>query len=453
MNARWSEEAERWVLGAILVDPGCLARLRAVLSPRDFYSSAHAEVYEAFCAAWDEHKALDMPLVHGELKARGKLRAVGGLQYLGGLTDEVTHTASVDANAKLVADHARCRRIHAAAAEAAAKACEASLSADAIAEHALRLITQAATTTRSTTRSTMEAAMAVWDRLATPPDQRKGLRTGLKALDTALGGLLPGQLVIAAARPGMGKSALSAQIALHVAKGGDTVGYWTLEMSAEEVVERLVRADAAVSVSQQTLSRVELDRVTGALQRISGLPIAWDDQAGLTASEICNRARALHARTPLSLVVVDHLALVEDPPGWKQGKVLAVGHATAQFKRLAKDLGIPVLVLHQLNRAVEGRTEKRPALSDLRDSGSVEQDADKVLLIYREAYYNAKMKGYAEEVEVIVAKQRNGATGTVKLRFVPSLTTFENIELDRHEAAVQAQSDDFESTYEYEAAE
>lgn len=430
MNARWNEHAERWVLGAVMMDPGCLARVRTSLNPDDFYSSAHAEIYRALCAAWDEHKAVDIPLVHAQLKAVGKLHAAGGVQYLGGLTDEVVHTASVERHAKVVLDHARCRRVRAAGAEVAAKALDPEMSADAVVEHALRTITKAAETKNTYIQTSLDVAMELGEELNGSPDQDSKVSFGLNVFKRADLDMESGELVIVAARPGMGKSALAAQAAMNVALTCGPVGYWSLEMKTKNILKRLVRIHSGVSTHMKHFSQFERQRFMASLQTLSALNIFWDQTAGLTAAEICNRARAVHARNPLKLVVIDHLAIVSDPPGYKQGKVLAVGEATRAFRALGKELGFPVLLLHQLNRNVEGRTDKRPTLSDLRDSGSVEQDADKVVMLYRDAYYNQKMKSQLEEVEAIVVKHREGSVGTLKLNFVPNLTKFVDAEED-----------------------
>ena len=407
-----SIEAEQSVLGAILLDHEALDALEGLLpTPEAFYLEAHRRIYKAMQALHARRLPVDLVTLSEELRARGDLEAVGGLTYLVSLQESVPTALYAEHYARIVA-----KRL----------AYEEEGSVDEILDQAGRKVLELALTGREEEgrplRELVHETFEHIEALLQNKGETAGVRTGFKELDGLIGTLAPGSLNIIAARPAMGKTAFALTIAQHAAlREGVPVAIYSLEMPAGQLVLRMLCSKARIDmnrVRQGNLTDRDFTRLVDAASRLSEAPIFIDDSPDLTLMELRARARRLRAREKVGLVVVDYLQLISSPPSKngenRQQEIAAISRG---LKGLARELSVPVLALSQLSRAVESRPNKRPMLSDLRESGSLEQDADLVMFIYRDEYYHPHSEK-AGIAEIIVGKQRNGPTGTVELQHV-----------------------------------
>jgi replicative DNA helicase len=461
-------EAEQALLGALLFDNAAYERVSDNLQSRHFYEPFHARLWEVI----EEHvrKGLlaDPTILMERFKRDPAFEELGGLRYLADLVDRAPPAANASDYARVIYDLAIRRDLIRIGGEIAKVASEGGdpeplPARDQIEKAEQQLFVLAETGTSSTGFVTFGDALAGAVRMAAEAFERDGgmagTSTGLRDLDQKLGGLHPSDLLILAGRPSMGKTALATNIAFNIARNyawspqpdgsrkterGGVVAFYSLEMSAEQLAMRLL-ADAS-GVSSDRLRKGEIDasefgRVRDAAMEIQESPLYIDDTGGLSISKLTARARRLKRQVGLDLIVVDYLQLVtasESKQG--QGRVQEVSEITMGLKALAKELSVPVIALSQLSRQVESREDKRPQLSDLRESGSIEQDADCVMFVYRESYYKGRAEpregtpehlAWQEEMdlirhqaEVIIGKQRHGPIGTVKLSFDENTTRF-----------------------------
>ncbi len=434
-------EAEQCVLGSMLLDREGIPDLLEAVGAEDFHDPRHARVFEAVLVLYDRSDAIDFVTVGDELSRRGLLEGVGGREYLIQLSRIVPTTAHATAHARVVRRCATVRRLREAAGEILRSIEEPYDSVEGLLDRAeARIFDLATKGTAGGALPIREVLREVMGRILEERTRGRlitGIPTGFYELDERTAGLHPGELFILAARPSMGKTALALNIAQNVAgKGGKAVALFTLEMSRDHVANRLICSSADVDahrLRRGVLSEGEYARLGDADASLSDLPLYIDDAAELTPLALRARARRLHRREPLGLVVVDYLQLMR--VGGIENRQQEVSLISRSLKALARELSVPVLALSQLNRAAEDRDDKRPRLADLRESGSLEQDADVVGLLYREDYYRGKGTGRPEReessdsantAELHIAKQRNGPTGTVKLRFSPTFVRFEN---------------------------
>jgi replicative DNA helicase len=427
-------EAERTVLGAVLVDNGAFNSAAEMLTRDDFYREAHRRIFEAMAALAERSQPIDLVTLKDELNRHSALEAVGGAAYLASLLDGVPRITNVEPWSRIIKEKAVLRNlIHAG--NRIVQSCyeaeeEAAILLDraekAVFDIAERRIRQGFVGLKEIVKESFRTI----DQLSQSRELVTGLPTGFVDLDEKTSGLQRGDLIIVAARPAMGKTSLCLNIAQNAShKTGETVGIFSLEMSKEQLVLRMLCADARVDAHRLrtgTLQEKDWARLAKAYADLSASKIFIDDSAMLTPLEIRAKARRLKAEHGLGLIVLDYLQLVTGSSRVenRQQEIAAVSRS---LKGLAKELQVPVLALSQLSRAPEARTEKRPQLSDLRESGAIEQDADIVMFIYREEEYKPteENRGLAE---VIIGKQRNGPTGTVKLAFIREHTRFENLE-------------------------
>lgn len=424
MVERSNHAAERAVLAACLLDPDALALVAPRLRPADFHDPAHGTVFEAMLAL-DHSGAVDVVTLAEELRRRERFQAVGGYEFLTSLSDSLPVVAHVERHAALIADASRVRAIRHAAREVVAKAEDGKATA-------LELATFAAERVHAATQDTvaadggpvrleklLESGFARIEARAGKPTT--GLETGLRGWDRLTGGLHPGQLVIVAARPGVGKSALVFNVARHAATKG-TVLVFSLEMTREEFNDRLLCCEARVSQTHMRdgkLTSDEMGRLTVAASGMWQLPLWVDDRAGQTFPAIRAKAMATKRRNGLALIIVDYLQLVRNPGS--EDRRLEVEAVARGLKELAKELKCPVLACAQLNRSVEGRgADAKPRLSDLRESGELEQAADVVAFLCRDMTPGSS----APEAELVIAKQRNGPCDSVPLRFERTFCEF-----------------------------
>jgi replicative DNA helicase len=433
-------EAEESLLSAILGDNTVLIEVVEILEPGDFYRSAHQKIYGAMCALFDRGDPIDTVTVKNRLKESGHLELVGGAASLARLWD-VPPAVDAAHYAQIIHDKAVLRRLIEKSNAIAKRCFQEQGGADEILDFAEASIFEVADKrTRQSFYPISKLISANFDSLDEKQKNKSlvtGVPTGFTHLDNLTSGLQNSDLIILAARPSMGKTALALNIARNAAvDAGVPVAIFSLEMSKEQLSLRMLCAEARIDSSRLRggfFTKEDWDRLTDAADCLSAAPIFIDDSASLSALEVRAKARRLKMDKNLGLIIIDYLQLMQGRPGAER-RDLEISDISRSLKALAKELQVPVLALSQLNRMLEQRTDKRPHLSDLRESGALEQDADVVAFIYRDEVYNKEetnpRKGTAE---IILAKQRNGPTGEVLLTFLNAYTRFENRapEIDR----------------------
>lgn len=429
-------EAERAVLGAILLHPDAMNDAGEILREGHFFRDAHRRIYKHLCALSLQSADMDLVTLKDALTRAGELEEVGGPTYIAALLDGVPHSTNIGSYAAIVKEKADLRDLIAAGQRMVARAYEAEDDARAVIEDAERAIFDIAEGhTRAGFASVGSLLPGVMDKIEAIHQSRSsvtGIPTGFVDLDDMTRGFQPGNLILLAARPSQGKSALAINIAQHVGgRVGKHVGVFSLEMSQEELMLRMLASSARVDghrMQSGWLGERDFGRLAHAMQEIADAKIHLDESANLNVFEMRARARRLKAEHGLDLLIVDYLQLAAGQQDRKaENRTLELGAMSRALKILARELKIPVLVLSQLSRAPELRSDHRPILSDLRESGALEQDADVVLFLYRDEYYHPNRDDNAGLAELIIGKQRNGPIGTVKLTFLREFTRFENI--------------------------
>jgi replicative DNA helicase len=429
-----SEDSERVILGAILLDNAVIAQAVEHLRPEDFYSPQNRRVFAAMIALFEKQKQIDPILIGEELKKEGSLDAMGGIATITNLTFGLPHFSDVEEYIKVVKDKAVVRNLIRTCNAITSEALAEEDDAEVILDHAEQLIFALA---EARTRQSFSRVAPVAERvLARVQEYAKGegtgitgLSTGLRELDEMTSGLQRTDLVIVAGRPSMGKTALCLTLAQNAALYSKAVvAVFSLEMSKEQLVTRMLASEAHINAHRFRTGHLmtnEWERLANAIGTLSDARLFIDDTPGVSVLEMRAKCRRLAAeQKQLDLVVVDYLQLMGGSRR-TESRQQEVSQISRELKALAKELDVPVVALSQLSRAPEARNPPKPLMSDLRESGSIEQDADVVAFIYREDYYKEteENKGLAE---LIVAKQRNGPTGTVRLAFLKEFTRFEN---------------------------
>lgn len=418
-----SIEAEQSVLGGLLLDARGWDRVADVLIDADFFTDAHRRIWRHIAQAAERGRPVDPVTIAESIEATGEGSATGGLAYLGTLASNTPSAANIRRYAEIVRERATMRRLQAAAADLHA-ACSNPAGRKpedlaAIAESAmLAAIDRAAGDPVSLSDAFGEAMVYVDSR-----GEAGGLTTGFRDLDGITGGLEPGQLVIVAARPSVGKTVFGCNVADHVARSGGSVLFCTLEMSRREIGMRIMSARAGVSVHAMrsgTKDAEDWRRMSDQVPAAKSQRMVIDDTAAVTVGHVRAKARRLARQSGLSLVVLDYLQLMR---GDGDNRTQEMGSISRGLKALAKELQVPIMALAQLNRGVEGRADKRPMLSDLRDSGEIEQDADIVVMLHREALYS-DLPEWSGVAEALVRKNRNGPTGDLLLAYLPEHMRF-----------------------------
>jgi len=406
----YAVEAEQSVLGGLMLAPAKLHEVRALLADGDFYRKDHRLIYRAIVTLDDKGQPFDAVTMGEWLEANGQGESIGGTGYLMELASNTPSAANIGAYAEIVRDKATLRRLADAGAELADLAFSpGARSALEVHAEGVRLLTNASPQVARRLKSVKDGLREMVDALQRRYDADgtvSGVPTGIASLDDLTAGWQAGDLVIIAARPSMGKTAYALQAAL---AAGRTL-FFSLEMTAGRLIERCVANLGQLPLNWLMFPNDAPDfasaRVLEASRLVSAAELLIEDASGLSANTICAMARQAHLETPLRCIVVDHLGLIDRPHKHDPSEL---GQITTQLKRLAKDLAIPVLLLCQLNRGLESRTDKRPVLSDLRDSGRIEEDADVVVMLYRAEYYDEEPKGF---IELMVRKNRNGERET-----------------------------------------
>lgn len=440
-------EAEQAVLGAVFLSPDALADAMEFVEAKDFYRRAHQLLFQAMIDLNDDGEAIDVLTVNNRLEMNNQLDDVGGVAYIAELASSVPTAANVGYYAKLVAEKAVLRRVIAAATNIITQAKEQDEPVADILESAERQIMEVA---ENRTQSGFKEISKVLtdsldeiDKLSQQDEDITGLATGYKDFDHMTAGLQPDNLIILAARPAVGKTAFALNIAQNIGTSTDkTIALFSLEMSAESLVNRMLCAEGSISANHLRtgqLDEQEWANLIVAIGALSKTSIYIDDTPGIKMSEIRAKSRRLaKEKGDLGLIVIDYLQLIEGSN--KESRQQEVSEISRQLKKLSKELSVPIIALSQLSRGVEQRQDKRPVLSDIRESGSIEQDADIVAFLYRDDYYeradgdddDTDNDGQPEnqdvgEVELIIEKNRAGARGTVKLLFIKSYNKFANI--------------------------
>lgn len=435
-----SIEAESSVLGGLLLDNGAWDRVGDLLANTDFYRHEHQLIYGAIGALINASKPADVVTVFEHLQNQGKADTVGGLIYLNSLAQYVPSAANVRRYAEIVRERAILRKLVAASDEIATKAFNTQGQAVSSildeAEQKIFQIGEQGSRMQQGFQDMGSLVVALLDRveeMSHNPNDITGVPTGFVDLDRQTSGLQAGDLIILAARPSMGKTALAINIAEHVALHEELpVAVFSMEMGASQLAVRIVGSIGRIDQGRLRTGRLtddEWPRLTETIERLRNVALHIDETPGLTVSELRANARRLARQCgKLGLIVVDYLQLMSVSSGMgDENRATAIGEISRGLKMLAKELQCPVIALSQLSRGVESRTDKRPLMSDLRESGAIEQDADVIMFIYRDEYYTKEACKEPGVAEVIISKQRNGPTGTTKLAFVAKHTKFENL--------------------------
>ncbi|MEO0004537.1 MAG: replicative DNA helicase [candidate division WOR-3 bacterium] len=458
-------EAEAAVLGAILLDPEALPRVMPLLKPEHFYIPAHRRIYEAMLSLFDKKMPYDIITVTAELRRMKELEAIGGQPFLSSLQDTVLTSANCEEHARLVLEKAIQRQLIQTATEIVQAAYDEGVSPGELLERAESRIFQLRQVGETKGFTLVrDRLLEEMDRVEQARSEKRfitGVETGFRDLDELTSGFQPGDFIIIAGRPGMGKTALALNIAVNASARVSkpvAVAIFSLEMATESLIQRLICAEARVplpKLRRGMLNNQEYTRIVTAVGRLSEAKIYIDDSAGLNALEVRARARRLKAEhSDLGMVIIDYLQLMEPHSDRRRerNRQQEIAEISRALKAMAKELNVPVVAISQLSRAPDHREDKRPQLADLRESGALEQDADVVLFLFREAAYRTKEWANLDEnkkraAELNVAKQRNGPTDTISLVFLYECMRFENSAEARNIPEPQPSpetSDDFE---------
>jgi replicative DNA helicase len=434
-----SIEAESSVLGGLLLDNSAWDRVGDLLAEGDFYRYEHKQIYTAMATLINGSRPADVITVFEHLQNMGKAEEIGGLAYLNSLAQYVPSAGNIRRYAEIVRERGILRKLVAASDEIASNAFnpQGKPVAQILDESEQKIfnIGEEGSRMKRGFQSMDTLVVDLLDRvqeMADNPNDITGVPTGFYDLDRMTAGLQAGDMVVLAARPSMGKTAFAINIAEHVALNeGLPVAVFSMEMGASQLAVRIVGSIGRIDQSHLRTGKLtdeEWPRLTEAIEKLRTISLHIDESAGLTASELRANARRLARQCgKLGLIVVDYLQLMSGSSGDNENRATELGEISRGLKMLAKELGCPVIALSQLNRSVEQRPDKRPMMSDLRESGAIEQDADIIMFIYRDDYYTKEACKEPGVAEIIIAKQRNGPTGTVKLAFLKNLTRFESL--------------------------
>lgn len=450
-------EVEMAVLGAMMIEKESVPKGIELLTPESFYLKEHRIIFEAIRNLFEANEPVDTVTLYNELKKSGYIDQVGGGAYLSKLTQNISSAANIEYHAKIVLEKHILRSLITASMDIAKSAYEGSDDAFDLLDDAERKIFEITEEHLKKTYSPMDKAvrdaMEYIELIHSKKKQHFAVPTGYYLLDDMLGGFQKSDLVILAARPSMGKTAFALSLARNAAIDYKIpVAVFSLEMATLQIVIRLLCAEAKLNAHLVRTGKIPMEdahKLSKNIHKLSDAPIYIDDSPAQTILEVRAKARRLKAEKKIGIIFIDYLQLMT-ASSKMESREREISHISRSLKSLAKELNIPIVALAQLNRAVEARTDKRPMLSDLRESGSIEQDADVVIFLHRPEYYGMKtdpdgtsLDGIAE---IIIGKQRNGPTGDVRLKFFRDYARFENLELVRHieEASVQhGQEEDF----------
>lgn len=440
-----SDEAEESVLGAILIDKDSIVEVAGFLRPEHFYNNVNAEIFAAVLSLYEKRTPIDLVTLSDALKKKKVLSEIGGMEYLTGLTDNVPTSANIEHYGKIVKNHFTKRKLINTASKISQDSFDEAIDVkdllDKTEQQIFAISQDHLTQSFILLKDALVESFDRLDELQKRSGSLRGVATGFKDLDNKLAGMQNSNLLVLAARPGMGKTALALNIAQHVAvHNKQSVGIFSLEMSKEELVDRLLVAEADIDAWRLKTGRLEendFDRLQDAMGILGDAPIYIDDTPGISIMEIRTKARRLQIEQKISLIVVDYLQLVYAGKSF-ENRVQEVSYVSQSLKNLARELKIPVIAISQLSRAVEARGEKRPQLADLRESGAIEQDADVVMFLYRpdEEDKDNPRKYDQFPIKLLIAKHRNGAVGEIDLLFRGDRIKFYSMDRKREIKAV-----------------
>ena len=425
-----SVEAEQSVLGSILLDKEAMISVSETLVPEDFYKEAHKVIYESMLKLYNSQSEIDLITLTDELRDQGYLDDIGGIAYITSLSTVVPTTSNIKYYVNIVKEKSISRQLISAANDIINLGYDGSAKVEYVLENAEKKIfdisQERATNDFQPINQVISEALSMLEKLYEEKNDVTGLTTGFRDLNKKINGLQRSDLLLIAARPAMGKTAFALNLVQNAALKGDaSVAVFSLEMSKEQLVQRMIASQSTVELKKiktGTLADNDWPRITDGMAILSGAKIHIDDTPGIKISELRSKCRKLKIEKGLALVLIDYLQLMEGE-GQNESRQQEIAKISRSLKILAKELDCPVVALSQLSRAPEQRADHRPMLSDLRESGSIEQDADIVMFLYRDEYYNpdTEKKNIGE---VIVAKNRHGETGTVELVWFGGIQKF-----------------------------
>lgn len=425
-------EAEFSVLGGLMLEREAFDQVADLIDANDFYKPAHQTIYAVIAELHQKAEPIDLVTVTNLLQNKQQLESIGGPEYLLSLLDKVVSAANIDSHAKIIREKSLLRRLIHTSSTLIEKAYgtdfhDAESLIDFAESEILKVGDQKTSSGLIGSMDIVKASIEKIEDLYKRKADVTGVPTGFTELDRMTSGLNAGELIIIAARPSMGKTAFSLNLATHMAlRAKKTVAYFSVEMGKEAVMMRLLAAESKISMGEIRNGRIQdasWPKLIQAAGAISEAPLFIDDTSGISPFEIRARCRRLKATHGLDCIMIDYLQLM-DLKQKVESRERAVSEISKGLKAIAKEMQIPVIALAQLNRGVEGRSDRRPMLSDLRESGSIEQDADVIMMLYRDDYYDKDDPDKQGAAEVIIGKQRNGPTGTVKLRFDAKFNRF-----------------------------
>ncbi|HZG84878.1 replicative DNA helicase [Paenibacillus sp.] len=428
-------EAEQAVLGAVLLDSVAIISVMETLKPDDFYRQAHQYIFEAMVELNGDNEPIDLITLSTRLQAKQQLAEIGGIQYLTELASAVPTAANVGYYAKLVEEKAMLRRLIRAATEIVTNGYAGAEDVGSLLSEAeMRILEIANRKSSSGFVSIKEVLMEVFEKVESLYNTRgttTGIPSGFPDLDRMTSGFQRSDLIIVAARPSVGKTAFALNVAQNVAvRAKETVAIFSLEMSAAQLVQRIICAEANVDAGRIRTGNLEGDdweKLTMAIGTLSDAEIYIDDTPAITVADIRAKCRRLKKERGLGMILIDYLQLIAGRGKAGENRQQEVSEISRTLKQIARELEVPVIALSQLSRGVEQRQDKRPMMSDLRESGSIEQDADIVAFLYRDDYYD-KESEKKNIIEIIIAKQRNGPVGTVELVFLKNFNKFVSLD-------------------------
>ncbi len=435
----FSPEAEEAVLGAVLSNPGAWFGIAAFLQQDDFFLLRHRWIWEAMQRISERNENLDFLTVGEELAQLGHLEETGGTAWLIRLINNTPTSVHAEVYGRIVQRAALRRRLLAAAESIRGVAMDEQQTIESVIEQSEALVFEA--TENRTRRDLLPLSDAISDYyerieyLIRHSDTPLGLPTGFRAVEQLLGGMQRSDLLVFAGRPGMGKTSFMLSVVLNVARLGSRVALFTMEMGVEQIVQRLVSMETGINMQHLRLGQVspqEQARLLEAMGRLSELQIFVDDTPALNPLELRAKCRRMHLEHGIDLILVDYMQLMNAGGAYENNRVQEISYISRSLKELARELNVPLLSAAQLSRAVEQRQDKRPQLRDLRESGSIEQDADIVMFLYRDEVYNEATE-IPGQADIIVAKHRNGPTGTISLFFDKTITRFRDVNAQRIE--------------------
>lgn len=430
-----SIEAEQAVLGAVFLDPSALTLASEILIPEDFYRAAHQKIFHAMLRVADKGEPVDLVTVTAELADTQQLEEVGGVSYLSELADSVPTAANVEYYARIVEEKSILRRLIRTATSIAQDGYTREDEVDVLLDEAERKIMEISQRKHSGTfQNIKDVLVQTYDNIEMLHNRKgevTGIPTGFTELDRMTAGFQRSDFIIVAARPSVGKTAFALNIAQNVAtKTDENVAIFSLEMSAQQLVMRMLCAEGNINAQNLRTGKLtpeDWGKLTMAMGSLSNAGIYIDDTPSIRVSDIRAKCRRLKQERGLGMVVIDYLQLIQGSGRNRENRQQEVSEISRSLKALARELEVPVIALSQLSRSVEQRQDKRPMMSDIRESGSIEQDADIVAFLYRDDYYNKDSEN-KNIIEIIIAKQRNGPVGTVQLAFIKEYNKFVNLE-------------------------